>query len=251
MNLLNQAVNRLVGDRHNDRFKADIESYKQEVDIIDSEHLSFQREWDEEEECRPTFEQLHHDDIICELELNLKIIKSLESLVAERVNAFNSYLNGLMKAKPAFDEFQYCDGTIKQALDTLYLFVDQESQQTRLQLELSSLKQELTTFRTESQWRINDYKKQINNCDKDIVNYEKKLAKSKELFDKAWDSKQNLDKIEHDIRNGNFGRRIMQPRERWHEQVKEAEEAVHFYEKEIKDEIRYILMLLSAFLFVH
>jgi hypothetical protein len=93
-----------------------------------------------------------------------------------------------MKSRPAFDEFQHCDGTIKQSLDTLYLFVDQESQQTRLQLDLSSLKQELTTFRTESKWRINDYKKQINNCEKDIVNYEKKLAKSKELHDKAWEN---------------------------------------------------------------
>jgi hypothetical protein len=123
------------------------------------------------------------------------------------------------------------------------LFVDQESQQTRLQLDLSSLKQELTTFRTESKWRINDYKKQITNCEKDIVNYEKKLAKSKELHDKAWENKQNLDRIDYDLRNGNLGRRIMQPRERWQEQMKEAEESVQFYEKEIKDEIRYFFYI--------
>lgn len=84
-----------------------------------------QKEYVEEVECRPTFEQVSQEKIIDEATKNLIVLKSLENIISERMNGFNAMNTSVLKARPSFESFEHSDCTIKLALDSLFIFVEQ------------------------------------------------------------------------------------------------------------------------------
>ena len=84
-----------------------------------------QRELDEELEIRPTFDQLSIERIFDEAQKNLTALKSLESIVNERLNAYTVLHNNSMKVKSAFECFESFDGSLKMALDSFFLYNEQ------------------------------------------------------------------------------------------------------------------------------
>lgn len=84
-----------------------------------------QKEYIEEVECRPTFEQVSQEKIVDEATKNLIVLKSLENIINERMNGFNAQNTSILKARPFFESFEHSDCTIKLALDSLFIFVEQ------------------------------------------------------------------------------------------------------------------------------
>ena len=108
------------------REKANLSEFLQEVNTEKAEFLIFQQEdVDENMECRPTYEQLGQKTIVHEAAKNIQILKSFETILQERLQSHNLFMGAFSKAKSSFDIFQECDGTLRQALDALFVFVEQ------------------------------------------------------------------------------------------------------------------------------
>ena len=127
-----QAIGALLGIESS-KNRANLEQFLREVDVENTEHMSFQRDFDEELECRATFEQLSHERVVDEAGKNILILKSFETILQERMQSFAVFLTALSKARGSFEVFQYSDGSLRQALDALFVFTEQELQQARLQ----------------------------------------------------------------------------------------------------------------------
>eukprot|EP01035_Chromulina_nebulosa_P020475 gene20475-26565_t len=150
-----------------------------------------EKDFDEDIETRPTYEQISLELILDEANKNILLLKSLEYILTERVQAYQQFFNTLSKAKASFDVFQHCEGSLRQSLDSFYLFVEQELQQARQQISLSDIRRSLSEMKVEAQKKLNDYMKEIANAEKDVNNCEKKLLKSKEQLDKYMDIRTN------------------------------------------------------------
>ena len=70
-----QAITQLLGfpDRGSGT-RANLEQYLREVDVENTEHMSYQRDFDEELECRPTYEQLSHERVGDEAGKNILVL---------------------------------------------------------------------------------------------------------------------------------------------------------------------------------
>ena len=89
------------------------------------ENMSNQKEFDVEVECQPTFEQLSPDRIADEISKDILLLKSMETVLQERHQSFTSFINAISKARPSFDNFQYADGSLRQGLDSLFVYMEQ------------------------------------------------------------------------------------------------------------------------------
>ena len=78
-------------------------------------------------ECRPTFEQLSLDRIVNEAHHNLNMLKALDNILADRIVACNQLNAQLTKSRTNFEAFDRIEGTLKYALDTLFIFTEQVS----------------------------------------------------------------------------------------------------------------------------
>ena len=116
----------LVDNENNDRMSRDTES---------------PTEFDENNKMKASFEQLSAERIHDESSKNLHVLKSLETIIQERVQSFTVFLSSQTKAKTAFDVFRYTQGTLRQAFDALFVFTEQEMQQARQEATLEELKQ--------------------------------------------------------------------------------------------------------------
>ena len=186
-----QAITQLLGfpDRGSGT-RANLEQFLREVDVENTEHMSFQRDFDEELECRPTFEQLSHERVVDEAGKNILVLKSFETILQERTQAFSVFLSSLSKARSSFEVFQYADGSLRQALDALFVFIEQELQQARLQQTLGDLRRKMSEVKVDAQKRMTDYQREVADADKDVAAAEKKLGKSKAALDKCLEQKQ-------------------------------------------------------------
>jgi len=226
-----------------DRNKADFKEFIEEVEKRDAEHLSFQKDLDEELECRPTFEQLDQERILDESNKNIQVMKSLGEILQDRMQSYNHFLTTLGKTKHSFEGFQYCDGTIRQALDALFVYVEKELQTSRQQLVGSEWKKALSDLRHDAERKLSDYQRELIAVEKDYHSAEKKLMKSKETLEKLYEHKLTVEVNEGELtspRPGRYGRDLRS------DKVKMAEEEINKCEKVINDDVRHVLQALRT-----
>lgn len=87
--------------------------------------MYFHKEYDAEVECRPTFDQLSHERIINEANKNVNTLKALENIVGDRMTGFAALHNTLLKTAASYELLENVDGTLKVALDSLFVFTEQ------------------------------------------------------------------------------------------------------------------------------
>ena len=158
--LLNDSVKYLFHDRP----RTNLAKFIQEVNTESAEHMSYQKEFDESFELCPTYEQLDQDRINDQAAKNVTMLKSFEHILDERSQAFSGFLDQLIRARSSFDSFQDCEGTLRQALDALFVLVEQELQQARQQLSLGDLKKFVADVKADVLARITDYQVGERNC---------------------------------------------------------------------------------------
>lgn len=221
-----------------DRHKADFNKFVNEIRAENLEFMSLQKDFDGDLETRPSFEQLPEDKIIEEANKNIQVIKSLETILSERMHSYQNFLNNLAKSRASFESFQYCDGTLRQALDSLFVYVEQELQQARQQQTMSDVRRTLNEVRSDASKRLSDYQRELQNTEKEVVTVEKKLTKSKEQYDKYFEMKARLE-----MPTESLGRHSKELRV---DRLREIEENITKYEREMKEESRNLLRVLNS-----
>ena len=203
----------------------DFDLFIQEVNNENVEHLSFRRELDAKKEVKPTFEQISQDRILDEANKNVQVLKSLETILQERSQAFEMFLSAQAKYKSSFDIFQYCEGSLRQSLDALFVFLEQvhlparsidgpnerltdprnrspaqpssssfpqDFQQARQQQLLGDLRRVLSEVKVDAQKRLADYQREVNGSEKEVAAAEKRLSKSKDVLEKTLELRREL-----------------------------------------------------------
>jgi hypothetical protein len=108
-----------------DRAKADVDTTADEVNSGNLQNLALRKDYDEVKETKPTFEQISQERILDEANKNIQILKSLETILQERTQSYSTFFAAQGKYKPSYEIFQYCEGTLRQALDALFVFLEQ------------------------------------------------------------------------------------------------------------------------------
>jgi PDZ domain-containing secreted protein len=151
--------------------------------------MYFDKEFDANSECRPSFEQLSHERIVNEANKNASMLKSLESMIADRLVGFNALYTTLSKMNSQYELLDNVEGTLRVAMDSMFVFSELEAMQCKQNVFLGDLKKSINEVKSESQRRMMDYQKEINSAEKDVVSAEKKLMKSKEILERTLDHK--------------------------------------------------------------
>jgi hypothetical protein len=60
-----------------------------------------------------------------EVNKDIQILRSMESILSERMQSFSSFVSTVSKARPSFDSFQFADGSLRQGLDSLFVYMEQ------------------------------------------------------------------------------------------------------------------------------
>jgi hypothetical protein len=92
-----------------------------------AERMYFHKEYNAEVECRPTFEQLSHERVVNEANKDVNLLKALEIVVSDRMTGYASLNTALHKTGSSYELLENVDGTLKIALDSLFVFTDQVS----------------------------------------------------------------------------------------------------------------------------
>ena len=108
-----------------DKARADFDQFVDEVNNDNLEYLSLTKQFDESKETKPTYEQISQERILDEANKNILVLKSLETILQERTQSYTTFFAAQGKYKPSFEIFQYCEGSLRQALDALFVFVEQ------------------------------------------------------------------------------------------------------------------------------
>ena len=108
-----------------DKARAEFDQFLDEVKGEQVEYLSLTKDFDELKETKPTYEQISQERILDEANKNLQVLKSLETILQERTQSYGTFFAAQGKYKPSFEIFQYCEGTLRQALDALFVFLEQ------------------------------------------------------------------------------------------------------------------------------
>jgi hypothetical protein len=140
-----------------DKQKSDLIKFIHEINSENAEQMSYQQELSVTQELTPTYQQLNQEQINEHTMKNILILKSLEGLLEERVTAFQKYFDVIQKSKNSYDIFHETNGSLRQALDTLFVFVEQELQQTRQQILLSDLKRLVSEAKADAHRKANNY----------------------------------------------------------------------------------------------
>lgn len=157
----------------------------------------YQRDLDEDQECRPTFNQLSMERIVEEAQKSISSLKSLETIVSERLAGFTAFNSSLLKARTAFEGFETNEqGTLKLATDAFFIFSEQELASSRQQLFLGDLKRSLSEVRHDAQRKLTEYQKELATADKDVATAEKKLIKTREAQERGVDYRSKIEAFE-------------------------------------------------------
>ena len=141
---------------------------------------------------RSTFEQLSPDRINDECNKNLAMLKSLETIIQERIQSFAVFLASQSKIKTSFDVFRYTKGTLRQAFDALFVFTEQEMQQARQESTLEELRSAVMQCRVDAQRKMNEYQQQVLASEREVTLGEKRLKKSKSALNRLLEQKDKL-----------------------------------------------------------
>lgn len=109
-----------TGERH----KEELAKWIEEINEENAEFMSYKKEF-EVVDLNPTYQQLSQDRIDDQSAKNILMLKSFEHVLEERLFAFNKFLDSLSKTKTSFDAFQSSEGSLRQALDALFVFIEQ------------------------------------------------------------------------------------------------------------------------------
>lgn len=109
-----------TGERHTEELAKWIEEINEE----NAEYMSYKKEF-EGDDLKPTYKQLSLDRIEDQSAKNILMLKSFEHVLEERLFAFNKFLDSLSKTRTSFDAFQSSEGSLRQALDALFVFIEQ------------------------------------------------------------------------------------------------------------------------------
>ena len=108
-----------------DRARAEFDLFAEEVNSDNAQRLSFLQDFNEDKETKPSYEQISQERILDEANKNIQILKSLETILQERTQSYSTFFAAQGKDKSSFEIFQYCEGTLRQALDALFVFLEQ------------------------------------------------------------------------------------------------------------------------------
>jgi hypothetical protein len=122
---MNEWASKIMNNFSSNGTRAEFDKYMLEVRNQNLEYMSYNKDFDEEAETRPTFEQVSQDLILEEANKNVMILKALENIMQERTQAYNQFLTTLSKSKSAFEVFNYCNGSLRQSLDSFFVFIEQ------------------------------------------------------------------------------------------------------------------------------
>lgn len=139
-----------------------------------------------------TFEQLAENRILHEINIDLSLLKNMESMLQERMHAYTLYFNAMGKNHYTVgSEQSKVGGSLGLALDALYVFIEQELQQSKQQTLLVDLKNDVIEQRNQTRKRFTDYQSQINSAEKNIEAAEKRLSKAREALERAIEGRKN------------------------------------------------------------
>jgi hypothetical protein len=173
---------------------------------------------------------------------NMLILKSVDYILQERLSSFNSWIASLKKSRSSFDSFQYSDGTIREALDHFFYFIEEEREQTQKQLVMADWRKTVVDLKTDIQKRLVDYQKELVNIGKEVTACEKKLSHSKEKLEKYIENRNKFVELNDDKGDST---RIQVYKESNDDKRKGMEDHIKKYEKEIKENIRSLLYTMS------
>lgn len=139
-----------------------------------------------------TFEQLAENRILHEINIDLSVLRNMESMLQERMHAYTLYFNAMGKNHYSTGpEQSSIGGSLGLALDALYVFIEQELQQSKQQTMLVDLKNNVIEQRNQSRKKFNDYQSQIASAEKSIEAAEKRLSKARETLERAMEARKN------------------------------------------------------------
>jgi hypothetical protein len=160
-----------------------------------------------------------------EVNKDVQLLKSMECILQERMQSFNSFVNTVSKARPSFEAFQFADGSLRQGLDSLFVYMEQELQQGRLQSSLTDVRKAISELARDAARKLGDYQKEAVNAEKEIVTAERKLMKSKDALEKCQENR---------LRVG----------EQSGDRLREVNESIYRAEKDIRDDVAALLRVL-------
>jgi uncharacterized protein YlxW (UPF0749 family) len=102
-------------------------------------------------------------------------------------------ISALYSAQPSLG------GTLGLALDALYVFIEQELQQSKQQTMLVDLKMDVIEHRNNSRKKFNDYQSHINSAEKNIDGAERRLSKAREALERAIEARRNGIRLNYTI----------------------------------------------------
>lgn len=105
---ISERVGSLVGEKNREK---DFSKFLQKVNDENDEHMSLQHEFDEEAEMRPSYDQLSYDRIVDEANKNISIMRLLENIIQDRVQAHGAFNASLSKSTLVSENFQSLGGT--------------------------------------------------------------------------------------------------------------------------------------------
>lgn len=85
---MNEWASRILS-AYTDKHKVDLDEFMLQVTHDRTEHMYFDKEFNESIECKPTFEQLSYDVILSETLKNVDIIKALENIIHARMIGYD------------------------------------------------------------------------------------------------------------------------------------------------------------------
>mmetsp|Transcript_3854 Transcript_3854/g.6528 ORF Transcript_3854/g.6528 Transcript_3854/m.6528 type:complete len:371 (-) Transcript_3854:1395-2507(-) len=176
-----------------ERPKEELARFIEEINEENAERMSYKKEFVEAADLSPTYQQLSQDRIDDQCAKNILMLKSFEHVLEERLFAFNKFLDSLSKTRMSFDAFQSSEGSLRQALDALFVFIEQELQQARQQLSLGDLKKDLTETKAEAARKAHEYQREVMAAQADVVAAEKALQKSKDTVRKLLLQKKRIE----------------------------------------------------------
>ena len=227
---------------HLDRFMIEVE--QDQVAKMD-----YTQEFDQEAECRASFEQLSQERIINEANKNIMVLKALESILSERLVGFAAHNSMWMKMRQNFEAFEYSEGSLKLALDSFFILVDQEANQTNQDALLSETRKMVKDMAADAQKKLVDYQKDIAYVEKDVIAAEKRLGKTKELLEKAAEKRASIETVESEGTKilSRSTTKINNSLSSFREQkLKENEESVLRIEQELREDLRALLSAIET-----
>ena len=119
-------------------------------------------------------------------------MKNLEAMLHDRMHAYTLYFNAMGKTHSTVGpEQSKVSGTVGIALDAYNVFIEQELQQSKQQTLLVDLKDRIVSERTNGRTKFYDYQSELSVAERNIEAAEKRLHRSREILEKAIESRKN------------------------------------------------------------